>query len=71
MGQPAAMRGKRASREAKPLLIGYLSFRSSFLPRLLGAGMALAGLGWLTFPSPPLAHYLSPYILISGIGKQR
>jgi len=51
------------------LLIGYLIFRSSFLPRILGAGMALAGLGWLTFLSPPLAHYLSPYILICGIGE--
>ena len=51
------------------LLIGLLIFRSTFLPRILGAGMMLAGLGWLTFLSPPLAHYLSPYILLSGIGE--
>ena len=23
--------------------------------------MALGGLGWMTFISPPLAHYVSPY----------
>ena len=49
------------------LLIGYLIFRSTFLPRILGALMALAGLGWLTFLSPPLANYLSPYILAPGL----
>ena len=49
------------------LLIGYLIFRSTFLPRILGAGMVFAGLGWLTFLSPPLAKYLSPYIFGPGI----
>jgi hypothetical protein len=49
------------------LLIGYLIFKSTFLPRILGAGMAFAGLGWLTFLSPPLANYLSPYIFGPGL----
>jgi Domain of unknown function (DUF4386) len=49
------------------LLIGYLIFRSSLLPRILGAVMAFAGLGYLTFLSPPLANYLSPYNLAAGI----
>ena len=48
------------------LLIGWLIFRSTFLPRILGALMAVAGLGWLTFLSPPLANHLSPYILVPG-----
>jgi Domain of unknown function (DUF4386) len=48
------------------LLIGYLIIRSAFLPRILGWLMAFAGLGWLTFLSPPLANYLSPYILVLG-----
>ncbi len=49
------------------ILIGCLVFRSSFLPRILGALMALGGLGWLTLVAPPLAHYLSPYNLAFGL----
>jgi hypothetical protein len=49
------------------ILIGYLIFRSTLLPRILGALMAFAGSGWLTFLSPPLANDLSPYNLAAGL----
>ncbi len=49
------------------LLISYLILASSNVPRFLGALMALAGLGWLTFLSPSLARQLSPYNFGPGI----
>jgi Domain of unknown function (DUF4386) len=51
------------------LLIGYLTFRSTFLPRILGVLMALSDLGGLTFLAPPLANQVLPYIKVLAIGE--
>jgi hypothetical protein len=48
------------------VVIGYLIFRSTFLPRILGALMVIAGLGWLAFLSPPFANHLLIYIEVPG-----
>ena len=48
------------------LLMSYLIFRSKFMPHAIGAVMLVAGLSWITFVSPPLAHLLAPYQYIAG-----
>jgi len=49
------------------LLLGYLIFRSGFLPRWLGPLVALAGVGWLTFFWPPFARHLGIVPIITGL----
>jgi hypothetical protein len=48
------------------IAIGLLIWRSTFLPRILGVPMVVAGLTWLAFLSPPLANYLLTPIQVIG-----
>jgi len=45
------------------LLIGYLIFKSTFLPRVVGVLVAFSGLSLLTFLYQPLANTLNPFNL--------
>jgi hypothetical protein len=52
------------------LVIGYLVFKSTFMPRILGVLMAVAGVAGLAFLSPSFgAKYLYPYIVAADLGE--
>jgi len=51
------------------IALGALMMRATFLPRLLGAGMVFAGVGYLPYLYPPLANTLYPYNLVLGVGE--
>jgi hypothetical protein len=52
------------------ILTGYLMWRSTFLPRLLGALLMLDGFGWTLYVWPPLATFLFPAIaVVSGLAE--
>jgi hypothetical protein len=49
------------------VLIGYLIFSSTFMPRILGVLVVLAGFAGLTFLVPPFAIHLFPYFVAVGL----
>ncbi len=68
------------------LVAGYLIFRSTFLPRVLGVLLMIDGLGWAMYVVPPFANRLFPviagasglaeiplqlWLIIAGVNAQR
>lgn len=57
------------------LLVGYLIFRSTFFPRILGIGLAIGGIGYVanifaTAIPPAIGAHLFPYILLpAGVAE--
>jgi len=52
------------------VLTGYLVWRSTFLPGLLGILLVVDGVGWTLFLWPPLATFLFPAIAVaSGLAE--
>ncbi|HYE85147.1 MAG TPA: DUF4386 family protein [Vicinamibacterales bacterium] len=49
------------------LLIGWLVYQSTYLPKFVGVLMMFGGVGWLTFAIPALSRALSPYNFAPGI----
>jgi hypothetical protein len=56
------------------LVMGYLIFRSTFLPRIIGVLLAIEGVGYLTnsftlFLAPGLAARIFPYFAVTGLAE--
>jgi len=47
--------------------LGWLTLKATFLPRVIGALLIVAGLGWLTYVHPPLANRLGVLAMAPGM----
>jgi hypothetical protein len=52
------------------ILTGWLVYVSGFLPRPLGAALAVGGFGYLTYLLPPLAQSLFPINVLPGYAAE-
>jgi len=52
------------------LFLGYVIYRSTFLPRLIGVLIAVAGVGWLTYAYPPVASVIAGPTGILGFAAE-
>ncbi len=52
------------------LALGYVIYRSTFLPRILGILIAVAGVGWLTFLWSPLSAFLLSELEVVGFAAE-
>jgi Domain of unknown function (DUF4386) len=51
-------------------LVGYLIYRSNFMPPILGVLLMITGVGWMTYLFPSLARQIFPLIATaSGLGE--
>ena len=48
------------------VLVGYLIFRSTFMPRVIGVLLVLDGIGWMTFLVPPFANSIYTLIAVTS-----
>jgi hypothetical protein len=52
------------------VLVGYLIFRSTFMPRVIGVLLVLDGIGWMAYLAPPFATQIFPVIaVVSGVAE--
>jgi hypothetical protein len=50
--------------------IGWLVMRSTFLPRLIGIGLILEGVGWIAYIVPSVGLALFPVIAVFGVAGE-